>query len=260
MADAPTIITLTSDFGLADGYVASMKAVVLTGCPDARVIDITHEIPAGDVMRGALILEATIPYFPAGTVHLAVVDPGVGSDRKGVTLASGGHYFVGPDNGFFTPFLDAPGAITYALPEPAPDVSATFHGRDIFAPAAARLACGTDIASTGEPLDDPVRLDWPKAEVSGDEIRGEVIYVDRFGNCVTSIRAYDLEPDVDYTVKAAGRDVGPLRKYYAEASQGEALALINSMERVEVAVNGGSAVEALGIRLGDAVVVKFTKE
>jgi S-adenosylmethionine hydrolase len=260
MADAPTIVTLTSDFGLADGYVASMKAVVLTGCPDARVVDITHEIPPGDVIRGALILEATAPYFPTGTIHLAVVDPGVGSERLGLALASSGHHFVGPDNGLFTPFLDAPGAAAYALPEPGPENSATFHGRDVFAPAAARLAAGADISSLGEPLKDPVRLDWPKAEVTGEEIRGEVIYIDRFGNCVTSIKAGDLETDVSYTVNAVGRDVGPLRKYYAETPPGSPLALINSMGRIEVAVNGGNAAEALGLGLGDAVIVKYTKE
>jgi S-adenosylmethionine hydrolase len=260
MANASPIVTLTSDFGLADGYVASTKAVVLAVCPDVRLVDITHEIPPGDVMRGALILEATVPYFPAGTVHLAVVDPGVGSGRKGIAVSSGGHYFVGPDNGLFTPFLDAPDAAVYALPEPGPGVSATFHGRDVFAPTAARLACGADIASLGEPLENPVRLNWPKAEATAEEIRGEVIYIDRFGNCVTSIRAGDLETAVSYTVKAAGRDVGPLREYYAEVPPGEALALINSMGRLEIAVNGGSAVEALGLALGDEVIAKHKKE
>jgi S-adenosylmethionine hydrolase len=253
MADPSPIITLTSDFGTADGYVASMKAVVLTVCPGVGVVDITHEIPPGDVLRGALTLEATAPYFPTGTVHLAVVDPGVGSGRKGVALASGGHFFVGPDNGLFTPFLDAPGAAAYAMPEPGPEVSTTFHGRDVFAPAAARLACGADVVSIGEPLDNPVRLDWPKAEATGEEIRGAVIYVDRFGNCVTSIRAGDLGIGTSYTVKATGMDVGPLRKYYAEVPRGEALALINSMGRLEVAVNGGSAAETLGFGLGDSV-------
>jgi S-adenosylmethionine hydrolase len=253
MADASPIVTLTSDFGLADGYVASMKAVILAGCPDALVVDITHKVPPGDVMRGALILEATVPYFPAGTIHLAVVDPGVGSSRKGIALSSGGRYFVGPDNGLFSPFLDAPGAAAYALPEPGPGVSATFHGRDIFAPAAAELVCGADIASLGEPLENPVRLEWPTAEVTADETRGEIIYIDRFGNCVTSIRAGDLETNVSYTVKATGRDIGPLLKYYAEVPPGEALALINSMGRLEIAVNGGSAAEALGVGLGDGV-------
>jgi S-adenosylmethionine hydrolase len=260
MAKTPPVITLTSDFGLADGYVASMKAVILTVCSEARVVDITHEIPPGDVMRGALILEATAPHFPAGTVHLAVVDPGVGSGRKGIAASSGGHFFVGPDNGLLTPFLDAPGAAAYALPEPGPDVSATFHGRDVFAPAAARLAGGADITSLGEPLENPVKLDWPTAEVTGDEIRGEVIYIDRFGNCATSIRTGDLETGAGYTVKAGGRDVGPVRKYYAEAPPGEALALINSMGRLEIAVNGGSAAEVLGLKLGDGVIVKSTEE
>ena len=255
MADAFPIVTLTSDFGLADGYVASMKAVILTECPGARLVDVTHEIPPGDVLRGALILEATVPYFPAGTVHLAVVDPGVGSSRKGIALGSGGHYFVGPDNGLFTPFLDAPGAAAYVLPEPGPDVSATFHGRDVFAPAAARLAGGADIASLGEPLENRVRLDWPTAEVTSKEVRGEVIYIDRFGNCVTSIRADDLETGVGYIVTAAGRDVGPLRKYYAEVPPGEPLALINSMACLEIAVNGGNAAEVLEVALRDGVVV-----
>jgi S-adenosylmethionine hydrolase len=255
MTGASAIITLTSDFGLADGYVASMKAVVLARCPNARIVDVTHEIPPGDVMRGALILEATAPHFPAGSVHLAVVDPGVGSGRKGIAASSGGHYFVGPDNGLFTPFLDAPDAAVYALPEPGPGASATFHGRDVFAPAAARLAGGADMASLGEPLEDPIRLDWPTAEVTGDEIRGEVIYVDRFGNCVTSIKGGDLETNISYTVKAGKRDIGRPREYYAEVPPGEALALINSMGRLEIAVNGGSAAEARGLRLGDVITV-----
>ncbi|UCE28187.1 MAG: SAM-dependent chlorinase/fluorinase [Candidatus Coatesbacteria bacterium] len=257
MAGDIPIITLTSDFGTADGYVACMKAVVLAGCPDARLVDITHEIPPGDVIRGALILEATVPHFPAGAIHLAVVDPGVGSERRGLALASGGYNFIGPDNGLFTPFLDAPGAAAYALPKPGPDVSTTFHGRDVFALASARLAAGADISSLGELLDNLVRLDWLKAEVSDDEIKGEIIYVDRFGNCVTSIKADDLGTDVIYTVKAAGRDVGPLRKYYAEVPPAEALALINSMGRLEIAVNGGSAEEALGLALGDEVTVRL---
>lgn len=255
MADAFPIVTLTSDFGLADGYVASMKAVILGETPGARLVDITHEVPPGDVMRGALILEATVPYFPTGTVHLAVVDPGVGSGRKGIAVSSGGYYFVGPDNGLFTPFLEAPDAAAYAISEQGTDVSATFHGRDVFAPAAVKLTGGADIASLGETLENPVKLDWPKAEVTRGEIRGEVIYIDRFGNCVTSISADDLETNVSYTVKAAGRDVGPLRKYYAEVPPGEPLALINSMGRLEIAVNGGSAAEALELALGDGVVV-----
>lgn len=255
-------ITLTTDFGLRDPYVAEMKAVILSIAPAARLVDVTHDIAPHAVAEGALALEAAAPFFPAGTIHVAVVDPGVGSARRGLALVAGDHVFVGPDNGLFTPFLGGTrwravelAAVAYRRDPVCP----TFHGRDIFAPAAAHLALGLDLGCLGPALGDPVRLPWRQARTGARTIAGAVVHVDRFGNLVTSIRAEALEglgPPAE--IRVAGR-VLPLVGTYADLARGRAGALIGSGNRLEIAVREGSAAAVLRARRGTPVVVSRSR-
>jgi S-adenosylmethionine hydrolase len=255
------IVTLTTDFGLRDPWVGVMKGVILGICPRARLVDLTHEVPAHDIVAGQLALEAAVPYFPTGTVHLAVVDPGVGSRRRPIAIEAGGRLFVGPDNGLFTFVLSGGAWSAVVLESPdarLPRVSTTFHGRDVFAPAAARLACGVPVARLGPPLDDPVRRPLPAARRDGARLVGEVIAADRFGNLVTSVRAGDLD-ELEGTgpleVSVDGRSVGPPRAAYAAGEPERPAAIMGSSERLEIFVREGSASAALGARRGAPVVV-----
>jgi hypothetical protein len=255
------VITLTTDFGTRDTYVAEMKGVILSIAGAVHVVDITHEVAPHDVLEGALALEAAAPRFPAATIHVAVVDPGVGTARRGLALASGDQMFVGPDNGLFTPFLDGRGWRAFELRATEyrrPEVSHTFHGRDIFAPAAAHLARGVEPARLGPAVTDPVRLSWPAPRVSLGRVGGAVVHVDRFGNLVTSIHAdaiASLGPGV--TVRVAGKSL-PLVRTYGDLGRNDLGALVGSGNRLEIAVNAGSAARALRAGLGTAVVVSRT--
>ncbi|HET7824026.1 MAG TPA: SAM-dependent chlorinase/fluorinase [Anaeromyxobacter sp.] len=249
------LITLTTDFGAGSGYPAQMKAVLLSALPGARLVDVSHEVPRHDVLAGALLLEACLPWFPADAVHLAIVDPGVGTARRALCVRDAdGRTFVAPDNGLLTPFL-ADGARAFSI-EPGravpPPRSATFHGRDLFAPAAAFVARGGDPAALGPAVADPVRLPWPAAVRRGDELAGETLAADSFGNLVTSIRERDLAGAPVALAEAGGRPVRWVRTY-GEASVGEAVALVGSGGRVEIAVREGSAAAALGAVRGTAV-------
>jgi len=186
------IITLTTDFGRRDPWVGVMKGVILAVTRDVDLVDLTHEIAPHDVLEGALSLEAAVPFFPAGTVHLAVVDPGVGGARRALVVARDEQRFVGPDNGLFTPFLLTAGWRAFELSASEfrlPVASRTFHGRDVFAPAAAHLALGIPPERFGVAVTDPVRLPWPASRAVADGVAGEVVHVDWFGNLVTSIGA-----------------------------------------------------------------------
>jgi len=256
------IVTLTTDFGLRDAYVAEMKGVMLGIAEAARqplqLIDVTHEVERHDITEGALALEAAAPFFPPGTVHLAVIDPGVGTARRGLALAAGGQVFVGPDNGLFTPFLEGEGWRAFELAEAdfrLPVVSRTFHGRDLFAPAAAHVASGLDLARLGPPVGDPVRLAWPEVRAVAGAVAGAVVHADRFGNLITSIHARTLAPvDADLVIRVGGREV-PLVGTYGDLSIGRPGALIGSSGRLEIAVREGSAATLLRARRGTAVVV-----
>jgi S-adenosylmethionine hydrolase len=249
------LITLTTDFGAGSGYPAQMKAVLLTALPDARIVDVSHEVPAFDVLAGALLLEACLPWFPTEAIHLTVVDPGVGTARRALCVVDGeGRRLLGPDNGLLTPFL-GPGARARALTEGGvlgTPRTATFHGRDLFAPAAAYLASGGAPAGLGPEIADPVRLDWPAAEITGEEIRGVTLGRDPFGNLVTSIRAADL---AGATVAGAFAGDQAIRfvRTFGEGAPGELLALVGSGGRVELAVREGSASERLGATRGFTV-------
>jgi S-adenosylmethionine hydrolase len=233
-----------------------MKGVILSVTRDVHLVDLTHEIAPHDVLEGALSLEAAVPFFPEGTIHLAVVDPGVGGARRALVVARGDRRFVGPDNGLFTPFLATPGwrafeltAAEYRLPE----VSRTFHGRDVFAPAAAYLALGVAPERFGAEVTDPVVLPWPAPRAVPEGLAGEVVHVDRFGNLITSIRASDLVSAA--VVVVAGREM-PVVGAYGEIPRGEAAGLVGSSRRLEIAVREGSAAAALGVGRGAPVMVR----
>jgi S-adenosylmethionine hydrolase len=255
------VITFTTDFGLRDPYVAEMKGVVLGiagTAPGLHLVDVTHDIQPHDITEGALAVEAAAPRFPPGTVHVAVVDPGVGSDRRGIVVRARGQLFVGPDNGLFTPFVGDPDREVFELASPAhrlPRVSRTFHGRDVFAPAAAHLALGVPPATLGPPVGDPVRLTWPEVREAAGAVAGSVVHVDRFGNLVTSIAASHVEAlGAEARVRIGGR-VLPLVGTYADLPAGGAGALVGSRNRLEIAVREGSAAGVLQARRGTPVVV-----
>jgi len=248
----PGIITLTTDFGLHDPYAAVMKGVILSICPHCRLVDITHMAPPGSILYVALRLMEAYPFFPRGTVHVCVVDPGVGSERRCLAVEANGHFFVGPDNGVFWPILAAdPGSRTIHLRNPGyflRPISATFHGRDIFAPVAAHLSNGADLQSLGEIVEDPLSLEVPSALRVGDRLVGHIVRVDRFGNLITNISRellYEfLNRDIP-VIRIGALVVEGLAKTYASVKPGEAVAIIGSGDTLEIAVNSGSACERI---------------
>jgi S-adenosylmethionine hydrolase len=243
----PVVITLLTDFGTRDSYVGELRGVLLTRAPGAVLADIGHDIPLGDIRSAAYVLGRSRGAFPPGTVHLAVVDPGVGSPRAALALRSEGQYFVGPDNGLFTSALDAAEQVMrLVVPEGA---SATFHGRDVFAPAAAALATGMPLDQLGEePLEPPVRLPAPRLERQGRITIGEVIYVDRFGTLVTNLPS-DTEPGI---IEIAGARA-PRRRTFSEVAEGDLVAFVGSGGTVEIAVRDGSAAARLSAGIGHEV-------
>lgn len=272
----PPIITITSDFGTEDAYVPAMKGTMVSICPDARLVDVTHEISPQDVMEAGFVLQSALPYFPSHSIHLVVVDPGVGTKRRAIALRQGDQWFVGPDNGVFSLVLDdTPPDVAVELDDPAfwrsDSPSNTFHGRDIFAPAAAHLAAGRSIEEIGTPIDTLEPLRWAQPSVGPGIAQGWIVHVDHFGNCVTNIQRSTL-------AEAAGTDpsdppldgVPQLKAYvgstvlrelhqtYGAVPEGDPLLLFGSTGYLEIAVNGGNAGELLDIRKGDSV--KFVYE
>lgn len=256
----PAMITLCSDFGLQDGYVAAMKGVILSILPDATLVDISHEIEPQAIAQGAFVLESTCRFFPAGTVHLAVVDPGVGTARRPIAVRTARCTYIAPDNGLLALVLrEEPALQAVTLSNPAyrrPDVSHTFHGRDIFAPAAAHLAAGVPLAAFGEDAGALVPLPLPEPQVRADgAIEGHILHIDRFGNLVSDIPATLLAGRLDFYVRVNGLTVHGLSATYADVPVGAALALIGSHGRLEIAVRNGSARERSGAALGAGVIV-----
>lgn len=241
------VVTLLTDFGYQDSYVAEMKAVLLSAAPSLCLVDVTHEVAPGDVLAAQYLLSRTWFRFPAGTVHLAVVDPGVGTKRRAIAAGSGGHYFVGPDNGLFTPVLDAAEVVELPISETA---APTFHGRDVFAPAAARLALGAAIAELGRPVADPVRRSLPQPRSESGRVTGSVIYVDRFGTLVTNLGLQWVKGVTRVEVRGVAV---PLRRTFADVPRGELVAFVGSGGTVEIAVRDGSAAEKLGVGIGQPV-------
>lgn len=254
------LITLTSDFGLQDYYVGAMRGAILCLTPEARLVDLSHCIPPQDLLAGAWVLRHAATEFPPGTLHLAVIDPGVGSARRPLVVASGGYLWVGPDNGLFSFALQAPGWQAFEIRHPdlrGPRLSSTFHGRDLFAPAAARLASGFPLAEAGPPVHDPVRLKEAAPRLEGQDLVGQVIHVDRFGNLTTNLPGEAVAAwGEGWRLRlGAGQELTRLCRTYAEASPDALLALIGSAGLLEVAVNGGSAARRL--RLGRRAEVRL---
>jgi S-adenosylmethionine hydrolase len=237
-----------------------MKGVILSINPSAVIIDVTHDILPFSVMEGALVLKGISPYFPSGTIHVAVVDPGVGSQRRAIALRSEGLYYVGPDNGLFSLVLsrvESPEVRRIENPEYLrAHTSPTFHGRDLFAPVAAHLSLGARLDTVGPLLDDPVILSIPAVEESPRGIEGEVIHVDRFGNLVSNIEASMLDRSVE-RVRVGNVEMRGISRFFSEVKIGEPLALINSSEYVEIAVNQGDAARLLGVGPGEPVSVRW---
>jgi S-adenosylmethionine hydrolase len=257
------IITLTTDFGDADGFVGTMKGVILAiarrASVDVELVDLAHAIAPGDVRHGALVLAAAVPYFPAPTVHLVVVDPGVGTSRAAIAIATERGFFVGPDNGVLS-LSAASGAerrvhrlesAQYRL-DPQSD---TFHGRDIFAPAAAHLACGVALEALGPPHPAPVELTLPRPVVGPQRITGEVIYVDRFGNLTTNVDRALLATFCagPVSVTIAGTRIDSVSRTYGASPAAPLVAVVNSWGWLEIACPGGSAAARLGAGPGTEV-------
>jgi S-adenosyl-L-methionine hydrolase (adenosine-forming) len=249
------LITLLTDFGTADSYVAEMKATLLAAVPEATLVDLTHAVFPGDLRAAAYLLGRTWHRFPGGTVHLAVVDPGVGTARAALAFGTGGHWFVGPDNGLFTPVLKDAAVEIVGLPIPA-TAAPTFHGRDLFAPAAAALAAGARIESIGEPFRGiPHRLSYREPHYEGKSVVGEVVYVDRFGTLVTNLTP-ELVPDYG-VIEVEGLELGPIRRTFGDVPTGGLLAYRGSGGQVEIAVRDGSAARRLGLGVGGRIRVRL---
>jgi S-adenosyl-L-methionine hydrolase (adenosine-forming) len=256
------IITLLSDFGKRDPYVAVMKGVILSLNPETNLVDLTHQIPPQDITTGAFFLAEAAPYFPPGTIHLAVVDPGVGTARRGLAAKAGGHFWVGPDNGLFHLAFQQNGPVdAVSLENPAyfrESVCPTFHGRDIFAPVAAHLSLGAPLGALGPPVTEPVVLPWPQSAITPDAVRGEIVYVDGFGNLVSNIRGRDLlswlggKPAL---VILGSLTLHGLLRTYGDIPSGEFLALVGSHGFLEISCNQGSAALRMGVGKGRSLSI-----
>jgi len=259
------IITLLTDFTETDGYVGIMKGVILGLAPAARIVDLSHDMPPQNVLQAALTLGRCAPYFPEGTIHVGVIDPGVGTERRGMAARIGRQYFVGPDNGLCTRLiqdakeknepmemfsLDTP---DYQLPE----VSRSFHGRDVFAPAAAHLAAGAELASFGEPITDPVLLEIPEPRPTAKGWEGEVLYADAFGNLTVNIRREQLADAGRVDILIKGRNIPGIRDTFGEGEPGELAAIIDSFGFLSICIVNGSAAERLDASAGEPVAVSI---
>ena len=253
------IITLTTDFGLADWFVGTMKGVIAQRCEEARVIDLTHCVPAGDIRAGAFALMAGCRFFPAQTVHVAVIDPGVGSERPAIAVDTANAFFVGPDNGVLSWALQHEDVRAIHRLENTdyfrPDISATFHGRDIFAPVAAELANGVPLSHLGPPTNELVELAWPEVTRDDTLVRGVVLYVDRFGNAITNIPHATLPKSRGLAVRHDGEELCRTAHCYQAVATGDPVAVPGSSGFLEVASNGGHAGDELGLAPGAAITV-----
>ncbi len=257
------MITLTTDFGFKDTYVAEMKGVILTLNPNATIIDVTHEVPKFNVREAAFILASAAPYFPKGTVHLAVVDPGVGTQRRAIIMETQRGFFVGPDNGSLLLAAKKQGIKhIHQIANPKymlPQVSNTFHGRDIFAPAAANLDLGVKPAEFGPEITDAIAPDCATVKKTNGAVVGEVLHVDGFGNIITNIPQRELAraKAVDVNLPTASLKL-TLSKTYAAAQPKEAIAIVGSHGFLEIALNQGNAAEKFRIKAGDGVEVALS--
>ncbi|QPJ60502.1 MAG: SAM-dependent chlorinase/fluorinase [Candidatus Nitronauta litoralis] len=255
------LITLTTDFGLSDPFVGIMKGVIFGIAPKATLIDLTHDIEPQNIQQGALVLSSAAPYFPRKTIHLAVVDPGVGTSRHPIVVETPEAIFVGPDNGLLSPAFSN-NATTYQLTQSEyflESFSNTFHGRDIFAPVAAHIATGVWPSRMGKKLDEPIVLDLPRPEQNKTCLRGQVIYADHFGNLTTNISEDDLKqclPSKPLVLKVGRRTLKQISRSYADCSKGKAGFLLNSWNAIEIFVRDGNAQQQLKIKPGTQVTLQ----
>lgn len=264
----PKIVALLTDYGTRDHYAGSLRGAVLAACPDAQVVDITHEVRAHGVREAAFMLRATVTAFPAGTVFVAVVDPGVGTDRRGLAVRAGGYTFVGPDNGVFSLILtDHPAAEVRQLTNAGlfrAHVSSTFHGRDVFGPVGGALARGTAFEDVGPVVDDAFRFEFPRTrQVADGVIEGRVVYVDIYGNLISSLGLPEWAPllaaangDLTEFVVEVDGVVLPVVTTFGDVPEDEGCAYLGSSGRLEVAVNLGSAAQRFGAAIGATVTLR----
>lgn len=259
------IITLTTDFGTKDWFVAAMKGVILKIAPEARIVDITHEIPPGDIRAGGFALASAFPYFPKGTVHVVVIDPGVGGRRRPIVVKSGGYYFIAPDNGVLSLALGRERAVTVRelsnrdlFHQP---VSRTFHGRDIFSPVAAHLARGVAFAKTGRKLTHFQQINLPECSRTAQRVAGEVVYIDRFGNALTNIFSTDLKSRApeEWTLTAADKRASGIYDSYESMPRGKLCGIFSSTGRLELAMNQTSAARRFRLKIGHKVALSGRK-
>jgi S-adenosyl-L-methionine hydrolase (adenosine-forming) len=259
------IVTFVSDFGRDDWFVGVVHGSIAARCPSARVIDLAHDVPPGDVERAAFIVEAAAPDFPAGTVHLVVVDPGVGTARRALGVSASGHFHVGPDNGVLDWALGLAGAEARSLEEPRyfrHPVSRTFHGRDVFGPVAGHLAGGAAFSSVGPIVKDPVRLSAHGPVFEDGALRGRVVFVDRFGNAITDLTvealttAFPRVAESSLEVRFHSKKLSGVTRSYGDAPLGTLVAILGSSGRLELAEVGGSAASRWGLGVGDRVAVQ----
>ena len=252
-----TVITLLTDFGTADYFVGAMKGAILSVNPLATIADITHEVPPQDIQSAAFLLLAAYKSFPAGTIHVGVVDPGVGSTRRPIIVRAGDYVFVGPDNGLFSYIYDRESSaeIFHVTAEKyfRQPPSTTFHGRDIFAPVAAALSTGVKAEAFGGVVTDPVRLENSlAAEVQKDgRVEGRIIHIDRFGNCITNITRDVLNESASLVVK--GKTIRDFREFYADSGRDDLFAIWGSAGFLEISIRGSSAAKRLRIKTGDRI-------
>jgi S-adenosylmethionine hydrolase len=263
--DETRIITLLTDYGLRDCYVGALKGAILSVYSGAQIIDVAHTIAKQDVLEAAYLINGYYKSFPKGTIHLAVVDPGVGGPRRPILVESRNHFFLGPDNGIFSYVFEreqvAQVVHLTATQYFATDVSDTFHGRDIFGPVAAHLASGVEARWLGKPIEDFLKLPLPQLKAAGTMLSGEVVYVDRYGNLVTNIDLasfYALVKGKQYTIAAGQTTIGGISRSYVDGQPGQLLALFGCQQTLELSVNQGSAASMLGQGRGLKIIVQAT--
>jgi len=258
-----SVISLLTDFGLRDGYVGVMKGVIWQIAPGIQIADISHNIGPQNVLEGAIAWGRTVPYFPDGSVHIGVIDPGVGTQRRPIAARLGNYYFVLPDNGLISMVLDSaekkdqPIEFIH-LDNPKywlSEISNVFHGRDIFSPVGAHLAKGIQLKELGSPIDDPVRLEIPRPHSSPNGVRGEVISIDNFGNIASNILQSDLDGLGVVIVNIAGVEIDGLVNTFGERLPGELIALYGTRADLLISVVNGNAAEHLRVKVGDTIEV-----
>jgi S-adenosylmethionine hydrolase len=258
-----SFITLLTDFGIRDGAVGLMKGVIWRIAPEAQIADLSHTVGAQNLQEAMVVLDFSAPYFPPGTIHVVVVDPGVGTERRSLAARIGTHYFVGPDNGVCTPLLEKAEQAgetveIVSLDRPEywlPEVSDVFHGRDVYAPVGAHLAAGVPLAQLGTPIDDPIRLARPRPERTAQGWRGEVVFIDDFGNLQTNLLRPHLQLWPDVKVRLGETEIDGMIRTFGQRPPGTLVALYGTDHDLNIAVVNGNAQAHLQAEVGDPVVV-----